>query len=154
MADVITVSAKALLAEAARDMRAAVDGASAEALNRRPGGDDTNAMAVLAVHAMHSTRWWLSVSTGAPLPARVRDEEFVASAPDATWLLSFVEQMGADCVRLLEDMETPDWAAVVRPDADGQELTRGWALLHAMTHLREHTGQIMLTRQLVAGGSP
>jgi hypothetical protein len=66
--------------------------------------------------------------------------------------LSFIERMSADCARLLEAVDAPDWAALVRPDTDGPELARGWALLHAMSHLREHAGQIMLTRQLVDGG--
>lgn len=155
MPDVFTGSARHILDAAAGDMRAAIEGVSPEALNRRPGGDDTNSLAVLAVHAMSSTREWLSVAVGAPLPERDRDSEFLATMPDATSLLTFIESMRAECGRLLAGAGDIDWSAnspTWRPDADDPaEVQAAWALLHAISHLREHTGQMGLTRQLLDG---
>jgi hypothetical protein len=161
MPDTFAAAANALLAAATADMREAIDGASPELVNRKPGGGDahvggTNSIAVLAVHSMHSTRWWLSVAVGAPLPARNRDDEFVAadarSMPDAESLLAFVEKMQADCARLLETADVADWSATARTlPADEEPVTHAWALLHALSHLREHAGQMLLTRQLAGG---
>src|SRR5919106_714996 len=47
-------------------MREAIGGLPPEALGWRPPGEDTNPITVLAVHAMHSTRWWLTIARGLP----------------------------------------------------------------------------------------
>jgi uncharacterized damage-inducible protein DinB len=146
-------AARDLLGVTLGDMRPAIDGASKEALNWRPGGDDTNSIAVLAVHSMASTRMWFSVAVGASLPERDRPSEFRATAEDAPGLLRFVADMERDCLGLLDGARDIDWTAMrrthprPRPGAD-ERVTGAWALLHALEHLREHAGQIALTRQL------
>ena len=157
MPDIFSITARNIFDEVAAAMRIAIDGAPADALNRKPGGDDTNSITVLAVHAMHSTRSWLSVATGAPLPARNRDDEFVAMMPDATALLAFFDGMVADCNRVLDEANVADWSTPAKTHARPQpyeegEVPAAWALLHALEHLGEHTGQIQLTRQLLDVG--
>ena len=141
-------SAQYLLNQAVEDLGRSIDGLSADGLNWRPAGGDTNSVAVLTVHAMSSTRWWLSAAMGAPLPGRDRDSEFEASAPDASALLAWLEDIAKQCRTLLDTQDAVDWGALRRPDADGPELTSAWALVHALSHLREHEGQMSLTRQL------
>ena len=91
---------------------------------RGPGlasGPDTNSIAVLAVHSMHSTRTWLSVATGAPLPERDRPSEFLATAVGVDELLGFFDSMASEC-RALLDTPDPFDAGAVRPtgrDSDG-----------------------------------
>lgn len=51
-------------------MRQAIVGAPPGLLNWHPAGDDTNPIAVLAVHALNSTRWWLSVAIMGVAPER------------------------------------------------------------------------------------
>lgn len=141
-------------ATAMADIRGCIADANAGALNWRPGGDGTNSIAVLAVHSMHSTRSWMSIATGAPLPARDRPSEFIASADDAASLLAFVDAMAAECASLLEHAGNVDWAAQrqthARPNSGVEEqVTAAWALTHALQHLREHTGHMLLTRQLL-----
>ena len=97
---------------------------------------------------MHSTRSWLSFVYSAPPPARNRDDEFVATTPDAASLLAFLDDMHRDCAALLDDTATVDWAAV-RSIRTGEPTPVAWALLHAIEHLREHMGQITLTRQIL-----
>jgi uncharacterized damage-inducible protein DinB len=150
--DPILIAAQHVLARSLEEMRRSIAGASAEALNWRPGGDDTNSPAVLTVHALSSTRSWLSVATGAPLPERDRDAEFVAEAMDAASLLAFFDTMALGCTALLEPGEPVDWSTTrrthPRPDDRPEHVSAGWALLHALEHLREHEGQLFLTRQL------
>ena len=111
MSEPIITAAREILATALADMRPAVEGASPEALNWRPAAE-ANSIAVLAVHQMNSTRMWLSVATGALLPERDRDSEFVATTADASALLAIVDAFGRDCETLLANAEEIDWSAM------------------------------------------
>jgi uncharacterized damage-inducible protein DinB len=147
------LAAKAILEDALEAMRTATEGASPEALNWRPAGEETNSVAVLAVHAMHSTRSWLSVAMGAQLPARDRDSEFMATADDMAALRDVIDHIGSECRALLERPASSDWGVMRKTHARPSltwptEVSAAWALLHALEHLREHAGQMLLTRQL------
>jgi uncharacterized damage-inducible protein DinB len=151
--DPIIASAREIFETVLADMRPAVEGASPEAVNWRPSAAGTNSIAVLAVHVMNSTRWWLSVATGAPLPDRDRESEFVAEVADADALLSIVDDLARDCETLLDSAGQVDWRAKHRTSTRGRpdasdEVTAAFALIHAFGHLHEHIGQMMLTRQL------
>ncbi|MEX0683165.1 MAG: DinB family protein [Dehalococcoidia bacterium] len=152
MADAMTASAQYVLKQSLEELRAAVDGVSAEALNWKPGGEDTNSIAVLATHVMHSTRSWLSIAVGAPLPERDRDEEFRASEYDPGALLRLVDAMSEDCRRLLAEVGEVDWAATrkthARPGNAPEEVAAAFALLHALEHLGQHVAHCSLTRQV------
>lgn len=147
--DTFTASARHLLDETVADIKRSLDGLDAARLNQRPGSDDTNSIAVLVVHAMTSTRWWLSVALQQPLPDRERDREFEASAPDPAWLAAFLDDMHAQCRAILAAAGTPDWTAILRPDPGDPPFPASFALTHCLSHLREHEGQISLTRQIL-----
>ncbi len=104
-------------------------------------------------NVMHSTRSWLAVATGAPLPDRDRDAEFRTVVADARDLLETVERLAADCSALLttEDAFEPGTMreSHSRASSGRAEIVSGaWALLHAVEHLREHMGHAQLTRRL------
>jgi hypothetical protein len=145
-------AARHMFDRSAAEMRACIDGAPVEALNWRPAGPDTNSIAVLAVHSMHSTRSWLSVAMGLPEPARDRDAEFVAEAEDVPGLLGFFDSMSDDCRRVLAPEDDMDWDAERSPSRRAgsapEPPTAGWALMHSLEHLREHVAHMQLTRQL------
>lgn len=148
--DPLLASARDLLRRTRDDMRTSIQDLPADALNWRPAGNDTNSIAVLAFHSLTSTRWWLSVAVDAPLPDRDRPTEFEASARDAGELLALTDGLFEDCLSLVDKSRTVDWAAL-RSDRDaGQDhkFSAAWALLHALQHIREHEGQMSLTRQL------
>jgi hypothetical protein len=69
-------AARDVLGDALGELRATLDGVSVDDLNRRPAGPSSNPLAVIAAHALSSTRSWLSLATGAPLPERDRPAEF------------------------------------------------------------------------------
>lgn len=151
--DPIISAAMTVLDEILAELRPTIEGATPEALNWRPAGDDTNSVAVLAVHAMSSTRSWLSVAVGAPLPDRDRPAEFAARAQDAQALLAFVSERAEECATLLSNADVPDWGITrqthARPRAGASEqVSAAWALIHSIEHMREHVGQMALTRQL------
>jgi hypothetical protein len=147
MGDPTIEAARELFDEAFGQIRDAIEGLSAEALAWRPPAEDTNPITVLATHGLHSTRWWLTIARGAPLPDRDRPSEFVAETGSAEELLSFADQMVSDCRARLDPAEPFD-AAAERSVPDDEPVTSAWALLHALEHLREHVAQAQLTRQL------
>jgi len=150
MPDPILTSARDLLRRARDDMRAAVDGLPPDALNWRPAGRDTNSIAAMANHSLTSARTWLSVAVAAPLPDRDRPTEFEFTTRDSAELLARVDGLFEDCLSLIDSSRTVDWAALRKHWDPGRdiELFPAWALLHALEHLREHLGQMLLTRQL------
>ena len=151
MADPTIEAARDILSDSLDEMRKAVDGCSADELNRRPVGDDTNGLAVLATHALGSSRSWLSLATGAPLPDRDRDAEFLVVVEDPELFVADFDANAAECRALLESdrpfepgrVGTAPWLA----DSPDEPVTAAWALLHALEHLREHVGHAQLTRQ-------
>jgi hypothetical protein len=96
---------------------------------------------------MHSTRWWLTIARGLPLPDRDRPSEFVAETGGDAELLGFLDRMVSECRERLDPAEAFD-AGAERSVPDDEPVTAGWALLHALEHLREHVAQAQLTRQL------
>ena len=153
MSDPFLDAATEILETVLGEMRQAIDGLDADALNWRPAGDDTNSIAVLVTHALHSTRSWLSISVGAPLPERDRPAEFRAQASPED-LRAFFDDFGKQCQALVAGTAVPiDWSAMRQTHARArsgapEEQSAAWALVHALEHLREHSGQIGLTRQV------
>lgn len=152
MADPTIEAARDILGDSLVEMRSVLQGCSADELNRRPAGDDTNPIGVLVTHAMHSTRSWLSLATGAPPPERDRPAEFLVTVQDPAAFTSWFDDMAAACRALLDgDVVFEPGATHVAPwqGGDGEPVTAAWALLHALEHLREHVGHAQLTRQTV-----
>ncbi|MEZ0236102.1 MAG: DUF664 domain-containing protein [Actinomycetota bacterium] len=153
MTDPTIQAARELLDDSLDELRTAVDGCTAEELNRRPTDGDTNGLAVLVTHATLSTRSWLSLATGAPLPERDRPAEFLVVVDDADAFMGRFDAIAGECRELLEgDVGFDPGATGTAPwrtDGPGEPVTWAWALLHALEHLREHVGHAQLTRQLL-----
>ena len=145
--------------EAARDLaepsldalRRAIVDAPPELLNWRPAGDDTNPLAVLAVHAVSATRFWLSLAIAATAPERDRPAEFRTMVSSAEELVSMIDPLIADCRELLAFDGPFDPAAQRVDPRDGRSYSAAWTLMHAVTHLHEHVAQAELTRQVAPG---
>jgi hypothetical protein len=128
-------------------LRGAIEGLSADGLGWRPPADRSNPITVLAVHAMHSCRWWLSLARGADPPHRDRPSEFVAEVGSAEELLAQVDELASDCRALLAEDEPFDPAAM-HDVPDDDPVSSAWALVHAIEHLSEHSAVAQLTRQM------
>ena len=152
MTDPMVAAARNMLDSCVAGMRPAIQGASADALNWRPAGEETNSIGILAVHAMTSTRTWLTVAVGAPEPERDRDAEFRTQVQDPAELLATFDRLAGECRAALATEDDIDWAAARtpnrRPGSAPETITAGWTLLHALGHLREHVAHLQLTRQL------
>lgn len=128
-------------------LRGAIEGLSAEGLAWRPPAPDSNPVTVLATHAMHSCRWWLSIARDAERPHRDRPSEFVAEVGSADELLSQVDALASDCRALLRP-DGPFEPEAMHAVPDDEPVSSAWALLHAIEHLSEHSAVAQLTRQL------
>lgn len=151
MSDPIIAAARRAVADSIEVLRSAVTGADPSALNRRPGGEQTNSIAVLATHALMSTRMHLNLALGLAVPVRDRGAEF-ATVADSGPLLELIEAVGAECLELLERAEVVDWGATrthTRGDGSTAEMTAAWALIHGVDHLRGHADEASLTRHIV-----
>lgn len=146
-ADPALVAARDLFETSFAGLRGAIDGLSADGLAWRPPAQDSNPITVLATHALHSSRWWLSIARGWPLPDRDRPSEFVAEVGSADELLAQVDALAADCRERLDDAGRFDPSAV-HEVPDDEPVTSAWALTHAIEHLSEHSAVAQLTRQL------
>jgi hypothetical protein len=142
-------AARSFIDQSLNAMRRAIVGSPPELLNWRPAGEDTNTIAVLAVHAATSTRWWLSVAITGEAPERDRPSEFRTTVSSAEELLSIVDPLAADCRELLDPQDPLDLGATrTDPREGGTATTAAWALFHAVEHLQEHVAHTELTRQM------
>jgi len=150
MPDPILEAARRAIAGGTEVLRSAVRDLPAEALNWRPANpEDTNTIAVLATHAMHSTRVLLTMAAGLPPPARDRAGEFAAVAESPEPLLALVDGLAAECDAILEPCAGIDWSTPRqrrRDDGSILEMSAAEALLFAVTHLRGHADEAALTR--------
>lgn len=147
------VAAADILGESFAEMRRCISGISTEGLNWMPTAADSNSLAAIAIHALTSTHSWLCVATGEPLPPRSRNSEFESLVTDPRTLAEFLEQITSQSIALLEKTHEFNGSALrhthERPDPSlPREVPAAWALLHSIDHLREHVGQMLLTRQL------
>jgi hypothetical protein len=154
VSDRIVEAARAIVDDGLDDLFRQLDGLDDAQLDARPGGPATNPLAVISMHALASTRSWLALATGAPLPPRDRPAEFRAVA-GAAWA-SGIAALAEDCRALLGEEVTFDPSLVGtapwRTGAPDEPVAAPWALLKAVTHLGEHLGHAHLTRELLDRG--
>jgi uncharacterized damage-inducible protein DinB len=153
MADPFLASARYIINDYLAELRTAVDGLPDEAVNWKPAGDDTNSIAVLTIHNLNSTRSWISIAVGAPLPDRNRDLEFDTRAENAAELLSLIDEVGSQILALLDGAGDIDWAenrrTHLRPDPElPNYVPAAYGVMHAVEHFSQHVGHVTLTRQL------
>ena len=94
--------------------------------------------------------YMLSVVVDEPQPARDRDAEFKIEYEDTDSLIAMLETTADECLALISKERTVDWSAVRshwNPEQD-LKVSAAWAIMHALEHLREHVGEIALTRHL------
>jgi len=152
MTDALLASARYIVKEDLKDLGDAIAGLPGAALDWKPAGADTNSIAVLVTHVLHSTRSWMSVAVGAALPERDRESEFQVRSDDAKALADFMHDFSRQIMALLEGVDEVDWTASrkthARPGDAPETVPASFALLHAIEHLREHIAHVGLTRQL------
>lgn len=151
MADALTTFREGLkiaLAEQHADMRQAIEGLDAEALNWKPG-QETNSIAVLITHSLGAEHSLITTALADPID-RDREAEFQAEASSVDDLTAVIDRVDGIVPGLIDRLTAEDLEAErSRPnDRLGRTKPGIWWLLHAVEHNREHMGQMFLTRQL------
>ena len=148
MADATIDGLREVLDESLGELRKGVSGLSVEQLNARPAGGDTNSVAVIVTHALGSTRSWLSLAMGAPMPDRDRPAEFRAIADDG--FAARTDSGIAECLSLLDDATwDPERVGVANWTQSQETRTAAYAASHALSHLGEHVGHLHMTLELL-----
>ena len=150
--DAFVESARKLVAETADTFRDAAEGLERADLNRRPAGEDTNLIAVLATHGMSATRLWITIAVDADRPDRDRAAEFEAEAQDAASLIDLIGRLESDTLAVLEAAGAVDWSTMrtfTRNDGSSLEVSAAFALVHAIAHLEGHAAEASLTRHVI-----
>jgi hypothetical protein len=147
-ADPVLAAARNLIADSLEQLRRNLEGLPVEALNWTPTEAESNSLAAIVTHATGATRNWVCIALGLPPPTRDRASEFLGKVDDPAMLLQRIDAIESECLGLLDAAHTFDPGAA-RPGSGESppRHTAAWALLHAVDHLREHTGQLFLTRQ-------
>ena len=118
-----------------------------EALDWAPG-EETNSIAVLAVHVAGGARYWFSdVLAGEP-SGRLRETEFQTRGMRAAEMEQRLASVLSYCRTALENVTVADLDAVRTSPRDGKVVTVGWILMHILEHTATHLGHIQLTSQL------
>lgn len=129
-----------------RQMEEVIDSLPAESFDWSPGAD-INSINVLVTHICGAQRYWIGSASRDPMLPRDRPTEFQVkglAAPtlkaDLAHTLSYCQQVLASLIP--DDLTRP--CAVLR---EGQPVTVGWALIHAVQHTALHVGQVQLMAQ-------
>jgi DinB family protein len=152
VADATIDGLREVLEESLGELRKGVAGLGAEQLNARPAGGETNSIAVIVTHALGSTRAWLSLAMGAPMPDRDRPAEFRAVADDG--FAAWTDDRIAECLAVLDGATwDPARVGVANWTASRETRTAAYAASHALAHLGEHVGHLHMTLELLRDDS-
>ena len=126
---------------------AAIEGLPVAALNWSPG-PEMNSIAVLATHAAGATRYLIGDLVGREPSARVREDEFRATAVDGATLRQSLADVAAHSKSVVARLTVNDLEKSYFSPQRQREFTVAWSLLHALDHLAEHMAHAQLTRLL------
>jgi hypothetical protein len=142
----------ALHQHAHQQLRDEIAGLDSAALNWMPG-PDTSSIAVIVIHSLGAEAEMLRNLLDIPTN-RVRDEEFAARRHQPDELEKLIAEAEADWRELAPRLgERELRRAIPRPNKPEPQTGLHW-LVRNYGHMREHIGQIGLTRQLAAKLDP
>ena len=128
------------------DIFEALEGLPPTALDWTPG-QEMNSISVLLFHLTGSERYWIGDIAAQESSNRDRDAEFRVHDVDMDVLKKRLADNLEYAINVLDKMDIQD-LETTGVTTSGNEVTVGWALLHALEHATLHLGQIQLTRQL------
>ena len=135
-----------LLQERHNDILEALESLPPAALDWIPG-TDMNSISVLVFHLTGAERYWIGDVAAQDPTERDRDAEFRVYDVEMDVLKKRLANNLEYALNMLDKMDIQD-LETTGVTTSGNEVTVGWALLHALEHATLHLGQIQLTRQL------
>jgi hypothetical protein len=137
-----------------RDIEQAIDWLPDAALDWS-AGPDLNSVTVLTAHLVGSTRYWIvDVACGRGAADRDRASEFTTSGRSSAQLKGQIMALLGEIRPALDKLTLDDLALDRSAPLQGETVSAGWALVHALAHVGAHLGHIQMTQQLWAERQP
>lgn len=137
-----------------REIEQAIDRLPDPALDWSPG-PDMNPVTVLTTHTVGSTRYWIiDVACGRGATDRNRAGEFATSGRSSAQLKAQIAALLDEIEPALNRLTLDDLALERNAPLQGETVSAGWALAHALAHVGTHVGHIQMTRQLWEAHQP
>ncbi len=139
-------------------LTAALDGVPDEAAGWMPA-PATNPLAVLVTHSVTSARFWLGAGAGKTGSMRSyqqneRSASFSVHGDRIADLVALVRRFQPELEAILSEGTATSLEATVSFDTDSLARSGVECLFHGLAHLREHTGQAQLMRDLWLAAHP
>ena len=125
-----------------------LDGLPDEAVDWKPG-PEMNSIAVLVVHSIESTRYWLGVMGAGEDYQRDRPAEFRVEGKtiaELQQMLNDFRQTSHQSIAKLPDQSLDQKRASIIHK--GKTYAVAWSFQYAVSHLATHVGHLQITRQL------
>jgi uncharacterized damage-inducible protein DinB len=135
-----------------QDIINAIQGLPVEALDWTPihqPDTEMNSINVLVTHICGSERYWIGEIACGDDSNRVRAAEFKVSGLNSAELSAKITAATQYAELALQKLGFDDLPLVKSHTQDGEPVTVGWALLHALEHAAIHLGHIQVTRQIL-----
>lgn len=129
------------------DLKTSLAGLPLDAVDWYPG-EGMNSLAVLAVHASGSERYWIGDVIAREPSGRVREAEFRIKGLEADSLVNRLDASFSYVRGVLEGLKLEDLEQIRLVPHEGQEHSVGRVLAHVMAHTGIHAGHAQVTRQL------
>lgn len=118
------------------------------ALDWSPGAG-MNSVTVLTTHLAGSTRYWIvDVACARGAADRDRAREFATKGRSGAQLQEQIRTMLDEVKPALSQLTLDDLAQQRSAPLQGETVSAGWALVHALAHVGTHLGHIQMTQQL------
>lgn len=115
----------------------------------RPGW--TNPGGTLVLHLVGNLRHYIGAQIGGSGYVRDREAEFASRAVTREALLALVRQAAVEVSTALSGLDEADLQTPATERVNGQAIPMGLWLMHLLTHLAYHLGQIDYHRRAVTG---
>jgi uncharacterized damage-inducible protein DinB len=118
-----------------------------------PVASFTNTVGIIVRHLAGSEKYWIGEVVGGRPAHRNRDAEFGRDRLTKDGVLTQIEQAGALTREVLGSVTPSDWVTEVEIKRMTETIrqTKGFAVIHAGTHLSYHLGQLRLFSKALLG---
>lgn len=116
----------------------------------RVEGQIANSAGNLCLHLIGNLRYFFGAVLGATGYVRDRDAEFSLESVPRARLLEEIELAKAEVRTVLENLSKEELSEPYPLEVFGQPMTTEFFLVHLVTHLNYHLGQINYHRRLIA----
>jgi uncharacterized damage-inducible protein DinB len=112
-------------------------------------GEITNSAGNLTLHLIGNLRHFFGAVLGDTGYVRDRDKEFSDGGVSRAELIAGIDQAAADVKLTLEKLTADDLADIYPIEVFGHPMTTEYFVIHLVTHLNYHLGQINYHRRLL-----